>query len=404
MRSHVLSATSSRALVVGDTASGLSALPAAQKEARRRRGGLARQRVRGRAAHRRERHQGRPGPLRHVLPRRAPRRSRGLRVAARRRHGRHGDRHGARQRDVPHGRRDRARCGRCPSSSSSTAATSGRWAPPVRRAPSAGWPERPGRVGQSGSHRHRAATGNYHRLAASFATELIDIGVRAVVACGWAVDDGAASTFATTFYDRMLVGPDLRRGDRRRPLADVERPPVGQHLGCLPVLRRPGVPARPRRRRAPRRRPRAAAPASAEQARVEIENLSQSVDISRNTRFGLDRLRELYEALAAGGPRGRRAPGAHRPHLQQVRRLRRTPRSTSSRPSSAAGTALTVRDFEVWIDQVVRAAATRHRHASTTRSPRSSRPSTGCAPSSTTPRPLVLGRARAGAGGASSRE
>ena len=34
MRSHVLSATSSRALVVGDTASGLSALPAAQKEAR----------------------------------------------------------------------------------------------------------------------------------------------------------------------------------------------------------------------------------------------------------------------------------------------------------------------------------------------------------------------------------
>ena len=33
------------------------------------------------------------------------------------------------------------------------------------------------------------APGNYHRLAASFATELIDIGVRAVVACGWAVDD-----------------------------------------------------------------------------------------------------------------------------------------------------------------------------------------------------------------------
>ena len=55
-------------------------------------------------------------------------------------------------------------------------------------------------------HRHRAATGNYHRLAASFATELIDIGVRAVVACGWAVDDGAAATFAT-----HLLRPDARR-------------------------------------------------------------------------------------------------------------------------------------------------------------------------------------------------
>ena len=41
-------------------------------------------------------------------------------------------------------------------------------------------------------------------IAANVATEFIRMGVHAVVAAGWAVDDGAALTFATAFYDRML--------------------------------------------------------------------------------------------------------------------------------------------------------------------------------------------------------
>jgi len=40
-------------------------------------------------------------------------------------------------------------------------------------------------------------------IAANVATEM---GVHAVVAAGWAVDDAAALTFATAFYDRMLEG------------------------------------------------------------------------------------------------------------------------------------------------------------------------------------------------------
>jgi len=44
------------------------------------------------------------------------------------------------------------------------------------------------------------------QFAASVAKELIDIGVRCVVAAGWAVDDAAASTFATTFYRSLLRG------------------------------------------------------------------------------------------------------------------------------------------------------------------------------------------------------
>jgi hypothetical protein len=47
---------------------------------------------------------------------------------------------------------------------------------------------------------------DYNKIAANVATEFIRMGVRAVVAAGWAVDDAAALTFATTFYNHMLGG------------------------------------------------------------------------------------------------------------------------------------------------------------------------------------------------------
>jgi hypothetical protein len=46
----------------------------------------------------------------------------------------------------------------------------------------------------------------FNRLAASVAGQLIEMGVRAVVACGWAVDDAAALAFAEAFYTAMLRG------------------------------------------------------------------------------------------------------------------------------------------------------------------------------------------------------
>lgn len=45
-----------------------------------------------------------------------------------------------------------------------------------------------------------------NRLAYSLARELIDIGVRCVVAAGWEVDDKAAKTFAVTFFTEMTAG------------------------------------------------------------------------------------------------------------------------------------------------------------------------------------------------------
>ena len=44
----------------------------------------------------------------------------------------------------------------------------------------------------------------FNRLAYSISRELIEMGVRAVVAAGWAVDDGAAQVFAEEFYSQIL--------------------------------------------------------------------------------------------------------------------------------------------------------------------------------------------------------
>ncbi len=45
-----------------------------------------------------------------------------------------------------------------------------------------------------------------YKLAANIGTQLIQNGVRCVIAAGWAVDDSAALEFANVFYDRFLDG------------------------------------------------------------------------------------------------------------------------------------------------------------------------------------------------------
>ena len=58
----------------------------------------------------------------------------------------------------------------------------------------------------SGESHEEDARRDRNRLAANISTQLIDMGVRAVVAAGWAVDDAAAKLFAEIFYDFMLAG------------------------------------------------------------------------------------------------------------------------------------------------------------------------------------------------------
>src|SRR5205814_3235941 len=45
----------------------------------------------------------------------------------------------------------------------------------------------------------------FNKLAYSVARQLIDIGVRAVVVAGWAVEDAPASLFAEVFYEKLLA-------------------------------------------------------------------------------------------------------------------------------------------------------------------------------------------------------
>ncbi len=66
-------------------------------------------------------------------------------------------------------------------------------------------------IGQVGPEPVEAPGVPYNRLAASISRELIEMGVRAVVAAGWAVRDDAALVFARSFYDEMLNGATFGR-------------------------------------------------------------------------------------------------------------------------------------------------------------------------------------------------
>ncbi len=54
-----------------------------------------------------------------------------------------------------------------------------------------------------------------YRLAANVGTQLIEIGVQAVIVAGWEVEDNAAAAFAKTFYDDLLAGRTFGEAVRR---------------------------------------------------------------------------------------------------------------------------------------------------------------------------------------------
>lgn len=51
-----------------------------------------------------------------------------------------------------------------------------------------------------------APPASFHQLAANLGTQLIEMGARAVVCAGWAVEDEPAKQFASAFYQAMLAG------------------------------------------------------------------------------------------------------------------------------------------------------------------------------------------------------
>ncbi|GAB3078386.1 hypothetical protein GCM10027053_48370 [Intrasporangium mesophilum] len=333
MRSHVLSATNSRALVVGDTASGLSALPAAQQEAKDVAKAL---RSNGFEANPIVAESGTKvvqslfdGPYRVV----------------------HLAGHGVYQWPIGDGTQATVTGMVLGNGMYLTAGEIGQ----MRQVPELVVVNccHLGAIGPGGD---TPQTGTYHRLAASFATELIDIGVRAVVACGWAVDDAAASTFANTLYDRLLGGATFGEAisaARWQTWNDYQSVNTWGAYQCYGDPDYRLAPDAVVHHSSGTHRP----PASAEQARVEIENLSQSVDVSRNTRAGLKRLAELYDELS---PADREDDDLQVLIARTYNKFGDFTHATEyfERTLEHGGTALTVHDFEVWIDQVVRSAAT----------------------------------------------
>jgi CHAT domain-containing protein len=81
----------------------------------------------------------------------------------------------------------------------------------------------------------------FNKLASSVARQLIDIGVRAVVVAGWAVEDAAASLFAETFYERLLAD-NLPFGEAvfRARCATWERYPTSITWGAYQAYGDPG--------------------------------------------------------------------------------------------------------------------------------------------------------------------
>ena len=51
-----------------------------------------------------------------------------------------------------------------------------------------------------------AITQQHYKLAANLGVQLIDMGVKAIIAAGWAVDDNSALLFSETFYKEMFAG------------------------------------------------------------------------------------------------------------------------------------------------------------------------------------------------------
>jgi tetratricopeptide (TPR) repeat protein len=87
----------------------------------------------------------------------------------------------------------------------------------------------------------------FHRLAANIAAQFIRMGVKAVVAAGWAVDDDAAETFATSFYRRLLAGDPFGDAVRAAREETFDRHGTSNTWGAYQCYGDPDFRLRPRK-------------------------------------------------------------------------------------------------------------------------------------------------------------
>lgn len=142
---------------------------------------------------------------------------------------------------------------------------------------------------------------DYNRMAANVATEFIRAGVRAVVAAGWAVDDDAANTFATTFYKKMLNG-DPFGSAVQQAREETYRTHVGSNTwGAYQCYGDPDYRFRKMERKTPTQR----APqfVSQHEAAVEIENIAAGLAFAErdDRKYYMSKLERIESVLTEKG-------------------------------------------------------------------------------------------------------
>lgn len=141
-----------------------------------------------------------------------------------------------------------------------------------------------------------AARRSHHRLAANLATQLIRMGVRAVVAAGWAVNDDAALTFAETFYGAMLGGTSFGEAILVARQTTFREHPDVNTWGAYQCYGDPGYVLRPGGGKSHGEELTFVA---IDEAVVELENLARQAAAapSTDTAWLRDRLAQIEEAV-----------------------------------------------------------------------------------------------------------
>ncbi|NOQ45659.1 MAG: CHAT domain-containing protein, partial [Desulfobulbaceae bacterium] len=94
-------------------------------------------------------------------------------------------------------------------------------------------------LGKITGQQHQHMERRYH-LAANLASQLIEQGVRAVIAAGWAVDDAAALTFAQRFYAVFLNGACFGEAVKEARAATQKEHPTVNTWGAYQCYGDPG--------------------------------------------------------------------------------------------------------------------------------------------------------------------
>ncbi|NWG75018.1 MAG: CHAT domain-containing protein [Rubrivivax sp.] len=143
---------------------------------------------------------------------------------------------------------------------------------------------------------------DYNLIAANVATEFIEMGVRAVIAAGWAVDDEAAKTFALTFYSEMLRGQSFGNATLRARKETFDRHPRTNTWGAYQCYGDPDYRLIHRRDES-EDRPGEQHFVSAHEAIVKLNNLSARLTImaGKDTRKELLSLEGMEKAIQVKG-------------------------------------------------------------------------------------------------------